>query len=150
MKINSEENNMQFKNVIEALRALETTNSENKIHEEAYEYLAKLNDKEELKDLVQSLEDDDTSIRWEAADMLSRKGIKSVRVVLNALMDPQRVSDPRFRQSVIHMIHKFNDPILKKQLEPLIETIKGPAADIATMWKAYHILEAIEKADKDE
>ena len=41
-------------------------------------------------------------------------------------------------------------PILKKQLEPLIETIKGPAADIATMWKAYHILEAIEKADKDE
>ena len=95
---------MQFKNVIEALRALETTNSENKIHEEAYEYLAKLNDKEELKDLVESLEDDDTSIRWEAADMLSRKGIKSVRVVLNALMDPQRVSDPRFRQSVIHMM----------------------------------------------
>ena len=141
---------MQFDNVIEALRALETTNSENKIHEEAYEYLAKLNDKEELKDLVESLEDDDTSIRWEAADLLSRKGMKSVRVILNALMDPQRVSDPRFRQSVIHMIHKFNDPILKKQLEPLIETIKGPAADITTMWKAYHILEAIEKAEKDE
>lgn len=141
---------MEFKNVIEALKALENSNLENKIHEEAYEYLAKLNDTEELKDLVESLEDDDTSIRWDAADLLSRKGIKSVRVVLNALMDPNRVSDPRFRQSVIHMIHKFNDPILKKQLEPLIETIKGPAADITTMWKAYHILEAIEKTGKDE
>lgn len=134
---------MTFHNVEEALHALEDPELDSKEHQNACHYLAGLNEKEEAKGLVQSLESDDLGVRWEAANILAEMGSKSISAVLKALMDPNRVGDQRLKDGVIHMIHEIEDPELKRKLEPLITTLQGPAADISTMWEAYHLLNEI-------
>lgn len=134
---------MTFHNVEDALTALENSQSGKQAHQEAIQYLAALDDCEEAKGLVESLESDDAGVRWEAANLLAELGIKSIPAVLKALMDPTRVSDAQLREGVIHMIHVLQDHDLKHQLEPLVACLKGPAADISTMWSAYHILREI-------
>jgi HEAT repeat protein len=135
---------MKFHNVDEALHKIEDPLTDKETRDEAFRFLAELDDCEEAKELVKLLENDELNVRWEAARLLSQMGIKSVNAVLKALMDPKRVSDPMLREGVIHFIHILRDPVLKSKLSPLIKTLKGPAADITTMWEAYHILTSID------
>lgn len=135
---------MIFHKVEEALTALENPLSNPQVHREATQYLAALDDCEEAKGLVESLESNDFGVRWEAANLLAELGVKSVSAVLKALMDPGRVADAQMREGVVHMIHVMQDHDLKHKLEPLVECLKGPAADISTMWQAYRILQSID------
>lgn len=135
---------MTFRNVEDALTALENPLSGTQVHQEATQYLAALGDCEEAKGLVESLESNDTGVRWEAANLLAELGIKSISAVLKALMDPKRVADARLREGVVHMIHVMQDHELKRKLEPLVACLTGPAADISTMWQAYRLLQEID------
>lgn len=135
---------MTFHNVEEALNTLENPLSTAQAHREASQYLAELDDCEEARGLVESLESNDPGVRWEAANLLAELGVKSIPAVLKALMDPARVADAQLREGVVHMIHVLQDHELKHKLEPLAVCLKGPAADISTMWSAYHILREID------
>jgi HEAT repeat protein len=134
---------MSIPNVEEALRIIENISLDKETHQKARQFLADLDKNEKARELVESLESNDSGIRWKAATMLGSMGKLSVSAVLKALMDPNRVCDPHLRQGVIHMIHVFRDRDLKHQLEPLIDHLEGPAADIATMWEAYRIFKEI-------
>ncbi len=131
---------MIFHNVEEALRTIENISLSHETRQEAYRYLAELDDCEEAKDLVESLESSDAGVRWKAAAILAGMGEKAVSAVLKALMDPKRVGNQLLREGVIHMIHVFDNPALKHQLEPIIKSLKSQAPNIATMWEAYHLL----------
>ena len=135
---------MIFHSVDEALCALADPSVSPTIHQEALHFLASLDDGCEAENLVRSLQSDELGIRWEAANLLSKMGIKSIPAVLRALMDPERVCHPRLREGVVHMIHNIQDSDLKKRLAPLLKAIKGPAADIETMRVAYQLFKDID------
>lgn len=135
---------MDFHDVVAALRALEDPSLDNETHEKACDFLASLDEKEEARDLVKSLESEKVSVRWDAANILAGLGIQSICAILKALMDPNRVGHPRLREGVLHVYHELQDPELKAKMTPLIESFRGPAPDITSMWVAYRILETID------
>lgn len=136
--------------VTEALQALENVSAGSQIHLEAIRFLTSLDDCYELKNLVDALQSDDFGVRWEAANLLARNGRKSVPVILRALKDPRKVGDQRLRDGVIHIIHNFDEPLLRQELSSLLAAMKGPSADLETMRETYRLLRLFDPKACDE
>ena len=98
--------------------------------------------------LVRALQDDDFGVRWDAAVALARLGNLALPELLRALTDPSRVGDPRLREGVYHALHYNQSPHLPVPVRPLMEALRGPAADIASMDEASRLLQQIERRDR--
>ena len=90
--------------------------------------------------LVKALQDDDAGVAWSAAETLSRIGEPALRELCRALSDHQRVGDPRLLNGAYHVLYHLQNPALSKQLNPLMQALKGPAADLAAMEEADRLL----------
>jgi HEAT repeat protein len=130
---------VRFINVEDAIRTLENPSVSREIHEEALHYLASLDHCLRADGLVHALQSDDFGIRWEASIELTRLIPDSITAVLKALMDPDQVCNPRLRRGVVRMIENIHDPVIKDDFLPLLDALKGPAADITSMWEAYQL-----------
>ena len=88
--------------------------------------------------LVQALQDPDFGVRWAASEALGQLGAVALEEVLRVLADPDRVGDPRLRESAYHMLHVGRSwPV---QVKALMASLKGPAPDLASLEEAAHLL----------
>ncbi len=112
--------------------------------EAAIRYLSRYPAPAVIAHLVQALLDDDFGIRWEAATVLAQQGETASLQVLRALTDPKRVGDPRLRESAYHVLHN-NPGSVPVPITELLDALRGPAADIASLVEANRLLRQIEK-----
>jgi HEAT repeat protein len=92
--------------------------------------------------LVQALRDNDFGVRWAAAEALAQLGPGILIPLLQALTDPDQAGDPRLRESSYHVLHRARD--LPVPVKTLMEALKGPGADIATIREAGRLLLQLE------
>jgi HEAT repeat protein len=132
----------------EALKILNDNNKESTEREGAVRFLAAHPNDGVIERLVQALEDDDFGVRWEAALALSSIGKTALPSLLQALMDPKRIGDPRLRIGAIRVLHRLTDASLPRSTSKLVEALHGPAADIASMEAAYKVFQELEAGSK--
>ena len=88
--------------------------------------------------LVLALQDEDFGVRWAASEALSQLGMAALEGVLRALVDPDRVGDPRLRESAYHMLHLGQPwPV---PVKTLMASLKGPAPDLTSIEEAARLL----------
>lgn len=131
---------MTFKRIDEALKAMDDR-SHPELQKVAREYLMNLEDPEDIRRLVAELQNDNFSIRWEAAHVLSMMGEKAFPALLQALMDPKLVGMISVRNGISHILHANADPHIRILAEPLLAALKGPAPDIRAMVEAHHLFQ---------
>jgi HEAT repeat protein len=109
--------------------------------EAAARFLKKNPDPQAVPRLVIALQDDDFGVRWAASEALSQLGEPALEAVLRALADPERVGDPRLRESAYHMLHLGQDhwPV---PVTALMASLKGPAADLVALEEAARLLQS--------
>lgn len=127
-----------------ALELLENNREEPAYREAAVRYLKDNPSPAAIGRLVQALQDDDAGVRWAAAVALAQLGETALPEVLKALTDPQRVGDPRLREGVYHILHN-NPGTVPVPISDLLEALRGPAADIASLVEADRVLRELEK-----
>jgi len=106
--------------------------------EAAARFLKKNPEPQAVPRLVKALQDEDFGVRWAASEALSQLGVHALETVLGVLADPDQVGDPRLRESAYHMLHlgrAWPVPVNK-----LMQSLKGPAADLATLEEAARLL----------
>lgn len=128
----------------QALEILDDTGQDMRHREAAARYLAAHPSPEIVGRLVQALQDNDFGVRWEAAVALSQLGNPALIEMLKALTDPKRVGDSRLRRGIYHALHYNQSLHLPVSMTRLMEALKGPAADIASMEEAGRLLQLIE------
>jgi hypothetical protein len=112
--------------------------------EAAARYLKKNPERQAVPRLVRALQDDDFGVRWAASEALSQLGAYALEEVLRVLADPDRVGDPRLRDSAYHMLHvghHWSVPV-----DGLMVRLKGPAADLASLEEAARLLQLLRSA----
>jgi HEAT repeat protein len=127
---------MDFTSEAQAIEVLNNRDEPQTHREKAIRYLADLGSESAVDRLVWALQDDDFGARWEAAVSLSHLGDKALPVLLSALTDPERVADPRLREGAYHILHYTRDQHYVVPTTRLMQALKSPAADIATMVEA--------------
>ncbi len=137
--------NKEITSVDRALEMLDDPHENQMLREKAIRYLSHQPSDEIIKRLVWALQDDEFGIRWEAATILAQLGKKALPELLKALTNPDRVGDPRLREGVYHALQHNRDPFYAINITQLLQALKGPAADIASMEEAGRILAQIEK-----
>jgi len=132
----------------QALEILDDTGQDMLQREAAARYLANHPSQEIVGRLVQALQDSDFGVRWEAAVALSQLGNPALIEMLKALTDPKRVGDSRLRRGIYHALHYNQSLHLPVSMARLMEALKGPAADIASMEEASRLLQQIQADGK--
>ncbi|HTP08493.1 MAG TPA: HEAT repeat domain-containing protein [Anaerolineae bacterium] len=130
---------MMITSSAQAMEILDDVREEVTFREAAIRYLAKEPTPAVTARLVQALQDDDFSVRWEAAIAVTQLGVTGVLEVLKALTDPERVGDPRLRDSAYHILH-LSRAAVPVSITDLLGALKGQAADIASLVEANHVL----------
>jgi len=133
-----------FSSESQAVKILDDQDRSYREREAAVKYLADLASPSAIRRLVVALQDDNISVRWEAAVSIANLGDTALPEVLKALTDPHRVGDPRLRQGVYHILHTNASLHLPQAAGDLMRALKGPGADIATMEAAGRLLHQIE------
>ncbi len=133
---------MMIASSVQAMEVLDDVREEAAIREAAIRYLAKGPTPAVITRLVQALQDDDTGVRWAAAEALTPLGLAALPEVLKALTDPQRVSDPRLRESAYHILHS-DQASVPVSIAELLDALRGQAADIASLVEANRVLRAL-------
>ena len=115
--------------------------------EAAARFLKKFPEPQAVPRLVRALQDEDFGVRWAASEALSRLGVHALEAVLRVLADPNQVGDPRLRDSAYHMLHLGQQwPV---SVKGLMRSLKGPAADLATLEEAARLLQLLKSAGRD-
>ena len=105
--------------------------------EAAARFLRKNPEPQAVPRLVRALQDEDFGVRWAASEALAQLGLHALEEVLRVLADPNQVGDPRLRESAYHMLHLGQPwPV---SVIGLMKSLKGPAADLATLEEAAHL-----------
>ncbi|MEZ4663345.1 MAG: HEAT repeat domain-containing protein [Caldilineaceae bacterium] len=95
---------------------------------------------ENLKKLVDMMEDADFGVRWEAAAALASLGFDALRPVLQALCER---SSAWLREGAHHVFYYSSSAIVRAKAAELLKAMRGPAADIATMQMAGKLLSTL-------
>jgi len=112
--------------------------------EAAARFLKQFPEPQAVPRLVQALQDEDFGVRWAASEALSRLGVHALEEVLRVLANPNQVGDPRLRDSAYHMLHLGQQwPV---SVKGLMQSLKGPAADLATLEEAARLLQLLKAA----
>jgi HEAT repeat protein len=135
MKINSE---------TQALEILDDDHKGTIEREEAVRYLADFPSEQVIDRLVKALQDDDFGVRWESSMVLSGFEKMALPSLLKALIDPERVGDPRLRRGVLRVFSHMKGSSQPRSAWKLIDALRSPAADIASMEEAYKMLEELD------
>ncbi|HSD85782.1 MAG TPA: HEAT repeat domain-containing protein [Anaerolineae bacterium] len=133
----------------QALAILDDYREAAEVREAAIRYLADRATPAVIAHLVRALQDDDFGVRWEAANRLAQLGEPALLEVLKALTDPQRVDDPRLRDSAYHILHVTHAK-MTVSTDKLLEALKGPAAEIASLVAAYWVLRALKEKQSEK
>lgn len=137
--------NKEISSIERAMEILDDPLEDQMLWEQAIRYISHQPSEKVIKRLVWALQDDEFGIRWEASTTLARLGKKALPELLKALTDPDRVGDPRLREGAYRVLHSNLDPFYAIDITQLLQVLRGPAADIATMEAAGKILAQIEK-----
>jgi hypothetical protein len=132
----------------EAIELLDNTNLNSLEREDAIRYLTYQASDQAIQRLVEALQDDDFGVRWEAAASLAKLGDRGLNEILRALVDPDRVGDPRLREGAYHMLHYNRTSKFPVPTKNLMLAIKGPAPDITTMEEAGKLLQIFEQREE--
>jgi HEAT repeat protein len=135
---------MMITSPAQALAALDDNREHADVREMAVRYLADYPTPAVLARLSQALQDDDVGVRWEAATVLTQQGEPGLLEVLKALTDPKRVGDPRLREGAYHILHS-SQATAPVPIAELLDALRGPAADIASLVEADRVLRTLEK-----
>ncbi len=109
--------------------------------EAAARFLKKFPEPQAVPRLVRALQDEDFGVRWAASEALSKLGVQALEAVVKVLADPDKVGDPRLRDSAYHMLHLGREwPV---SVKGLMRSLKGPAADLATLEEAARLLQLL-------
>jgi len=135
--------NKEISSVEQAMEILSDPLEDQLLREQAIRFLSYHPSEEVINKLVWTLQDDEFGIRWEAAVTLAQLGEKALPELLKALTDPDRVGDPRLREGAYHILHYNRGPFYGVNISRLLQALKGPAADIASMKEAGRILAQI-------
>jgi len=135
--------NKEISSVEQAVEILSDQLEDQLLREQAIRFLSYHPSEEVINKLVWTLQDDEFGIRWEAAVTLAQLGEKALPELLKALTDPDRVGDPRLREGAYHILHHNRDPFYGVNISRLLQALKGPAADIASMKEAGRIMAQI-------
>lgn len=130
---------MSFQQVEQALRALENYSLAPAVREQAAEYLSRLDEQDEIRQLVDALQNDAFGIRWEAAKMLAHIGRRAVPAVLEALIDPLKVGDLRLRHGAYQVLHENSDYGIRAEASKLLGALHGPSPDLDAMHAANEL-----------
>jgi HEAT repeat protein len=132
-------------NIISSEQALSILDNRQNLvaeREAAARFLRKNPDPRAVGRLGVALQDEDFGVRWAASEALSQLGVAALEEVLRALADPDRVGDPRLRESAYHMLHLNQDwPV---PVKTLMASLKGPAADLASLEEAARLLQRLQ------
>ena len=131
---------MQFQSETQALTVADDSRQDPREREQAIYYLAEHPSPRGIQTMVRLLEDDDFGVRWVAAVGLSRVGEAALPELLEALVDPHRVADPRLREGAYHVLHYNFSPMVSELAWDLMKALKGSAADITTLEAASRVL----------
>ena len=88
-----------------ALAILDDPLEDQLLREKAVRYLSYRPGHRVIQKLVQTLEDEDFGVRFEAAVALTQMGEKALPELLKALTDAKTVSDPRLREGAYYVLH---------------------------------------------
>lgn len=135
--------------VSQAVQLLDDVRADAVQREMAAHYLEQHPDRTIVQRLVTALEDDDPGVRWASAEALSKLGQHALVDMLMALMDPLRVGSPLLREGVYHAIYHNLDPHITLQASALMQAMHGPAADLASMEEAFHLLRQIRESTRN-
>ena len=132
---------MMITSAAQAMGVLDDDRERAAVREAAVRYLAAHPTPAVIARLVQALQDDDVGVRWEAATVVAQLGEPALLEVLKALTDPKRVDDPHLRESAYHILH-INQAAIPVPIADLLDALRGPVADIASLVEADRVLRA--------
>jgi hypothetical protein len=136
---------MTIESVSQAIALLDNVRENATVREAAIRYLAKDPTPAVIARLVQALQDDEFSVRWEAATAVAQQGEAGVLEVLKALTHAEQVGDPRLRECAYHILHSHTASVPVPIADLLAALHGGTAADIASLVEASRVLRAYEK-----
>ncbi len=125
----------------QALAVIQDTTAGELKREGAIRYLRHYASRDSVRVLIDSLEDDDFGVRWEAAITLAGYGEAAIPALLEALSDPRRIDCPRLREGAYQVFANNASDKVAAMTKDLRKAIKGPAADLATMEAAHRLLQ---------
>lgn len=105
---------------------------------EAVKTLGEIADPDSIPVLVDSLEDDNSGIRWLAAEGLIRLGRAAIAPLLLALI--QRPNSMRLRQGLHHVFQDIEQGQLRDEMKPLLIALRKPASKEKILITAGHLL----------
>jgi HEAT repeat protein len=88
--------------------------------------------------LVAALKDNDAGVRWSAGAALAELGEDALLPLLEALSSS--ANDTWMREGARHVLHYSSSSEVRAQTQELMEALRGPSADIASMEAAYELL----------
>ncbi len=129
----------------QALEVLRDTSAGELKREDAIRFLGRHPSQLSIRALIDSMEDDDFGVHWEAAVTLAQYGELPIPALLETLMDPQRVSCPRLREGASQVLENNASSTIVALSAELRAALKGPAADVAAMTAAYRLQERLKR-----
>jgi HEAT repeat protein len=135
--------------VLQAVELLDDASADTIQREMAAHYLEQHPDRTIVQRMVSALEDNDPGVRWASAEALSKLGQRALIDMLMALMDPTRVGNPLLREGVYHALHHNLDPKIPAQAHALMQALRGPVPDLASMEEAFYLLREIREENRN-
>ena len=129
---------MSDQSVHEILQAMQDRNRPEMDREKAMQLLAGAPTPEITGDLIDALEDNDSGIRWAAAEVLIEMGDAALRPMLMALVEKH--DSTWLREGAYRVFHDTRSLKVRNVTADLLPALKGPAAGLATTDAAVQAL----------
>ncbi|MEZ4662566.1 MAG: HEAT repeat domain-containing protein [Caldilineaceae bacterium] len=125
---------MMIQTVAEAIAVLDQPAGSSTEREDAIHFLHNHPSPEGAERLVAALSDDDTGVRWAAAQGLIDYGERALPPLLRALA--QNAGNSNLRIGAYQVLHDNPNASIREQMVELIKALRGPGADVASMQAA--------------
>lgn len=139
---------MVIRTIEEALGVIGEASVDQRTKDEAHLFIKQLEPDTEISQLVEALRSNNFKVQWEAAKILSERGIPALKGILQALVDPRKAGDIRLRENVYHVLHNHKDSAVRQMTAHLLEDLRGSAADLKTLNEAHRLLQRITQQEK--
>ncbi len=96
--------------------------------------------------IAEGLRDDDFVVRWATSDVLAKLGEEGIPATLTMLS--RYPLNEQFRRAAYHALHGVTSTQAQKQLKPLLDAMRGPAASVEAASIAQSLLLEWTKGNK--
>lgn len=129
----------------QAMTILQDTSQSMLDREHAIHYLRERTlEPNEIEALVVALQDEISGVRWAAGTVLAAHGKAVLPALLRALSQAQ--GDTLLRASAHHVLHDNVNPEVRHASKALLQALRGPGADVATIQEAGQWLQQLTAA----